>query len=83
MKRDYFIMHLEACGCTLIREDKKGYSAYRHARNKTKSGVPKGEDLSTVTVCIICITLGIDPPLDMIENHEIIKRMKRDTDESA
>lgn len=65
MKREYFIIHLEAHGCTLIREDRKGYSCYRHRDNGTKSGVPKADAdgmLGAATICRVCKTLGIEIP---------------------
>lgn len=65
MQRDHFIIHLEAFGCTLIREDKKGYSCYRNVQHGTKSGVPEaGPDgtLGPATICRICKTLRIDIP---------------------
>ena len=66
MKRDSFIMHLlDGCGCTLVREDKKGYIVVRNPENKRFSGVPKAKDDGTIrqmTICKICTHLQITVP---------------------
>jgi hypothetical protein len=70
MKRDYFVIHLESFGCSLIREDKQGYSCYRHKENATRSGVPIADaegHLSDPTICVICRTLKIPVPNEVAE----------------
>lgn len=70
MQRDHFIMHIEERGCSLVRNDRKGYSVYRSADRKRKVGVPvanKNGEITDVSICIACRELQIDVPLEVAE----------------
>lgn len=77
MKREYFIMHLEAYNCNLVRPDKKGYSVYRSEKGLI-SGVPVNDPLKPATVCRICKTLDIPSPADMQDAKNLIDKLHDD-----
>ena len=61
MKRTDLIRHLEANGCTLVREG-GNHSIYRNTANGRHSTVPRHRDLKEGLARKICRDLGIPAP---------------------
>lgn len=63
MKRKALIRHLEAHGCTFLREGGQ-HSLYRHVATHKVSTVPRYTDINAELARKICKDLGIPAPAE-------------------
>jgi predicted RNA binding protein YcfA (HicA-like mRNA interferase family) len=61
VKRRALVRHLEAHGCTLLREG-ANHSVYHHVANQTVSTVPRHTEINAIIARKICRDLQIPVP---------------------
>ena len=62
MKRRALLQHLEAHGCTFLREG-GSHTVYEHHANQTRSTVPRHTEINADLARKICKDLGVPMPL--------------------
>jgi mRNA interferase HicA len=62
VKRRALIQHLEAHGCTFLREGAK-HELYQHIANHARSTVPRHTEINADLARKICKDLGVPMPL--------------------
>ena len=61
MKRRALVQHLEAHGCTFLREG-ANHTVYQHLGNHTHSTIPRHAEINSNLARKICKDLGIPLP---------------------
>jgi len=78
MIREHFLIHLEHHGCEIVRTDKnKGYSVIRNIATRKIYAVPPNSPLLPVTICLICMGLGIEVPELVKDSQNIADEVRK------
>ncbi|MGI4884297.1 MAG: hypothetical protein ACRYFR_04990 [Janthinobacterium lividum] len=78
MKRDHFLLHVEASGCS-VKRPRRGNKPFVIVTNASGRfhAVNDNETMKATTVCFICRCLGIEVP-DMVKGSlELVDEVRK------